>query len=154
MAKKVEVLLMKPLAGRGNAGEFIHVAPSFACNVLIPQGIAKIADKQLHNQRDAHMKKIEKEKAARQAKVKDLFAQLADSGLQFEKQATEADALYDSIDAKTLSVHLSQEHGILLEPKYISLPAKIEALGEYTATLTYEDLAQDVVIRVVREEKK
>jgi ribosomal protein L9 len=149
MVKKIEVLLIEPLAGRGNAGDFITVAPSFAMNVLIPQGIAKVADKQVHNQRDTHMAKIAKAKAERQSKVTAVFSQLASSGIRFEKQATQDNGLYDTIDAKTLSVYLTQQCHITINPKSITME-KIEALWEYKATLTFEDLTQEVTIVVTR----
>lgn len=152
MAKKVEVFLLKPLTGRWNAGEFITVAPSYAVNVLFPGGIAKIADKQLHNQRETHLKRIAKEKAERQAAVKEMIAELKASGVVLEKLATENDRLFDSVDARSLTVHLVSNHSVKLEMKHIHLEEKIDALGEYDFTLVYEDIQEKIPLRIVRKD--
>lgn len=151
MAKKVELFLLKPLAGQGNAGEFVKVAPSYAVNVLIPQGIGKFADKQMHNQRDMYLKRIAKEKAERQAAVKAMIDDLKTAGVTLEKQATETDGLYDSIDAKSLTVHLVSNHDSKLEVKHIHLEKKIDALGEYEFTIMYEDIQEKIPLRVVKK---
>ncbi len=151
MAKKIEVFLLQPLAGRGNAGEFITVAPSYAVNVLIPNGKAKIADKQMHNQRDMYLKRIAKEKAERQAVVKNVLETLKTSGITIEKQATENDGLYDTVDAKSLAVYVVTHHNISLDPKNIHLEHKIETLGSYEFTITYEDLVAKIALHIVRK---
>jgi len=148
--KKVKVLLLKPLLGKGNAGDIIEVKTHFALYVLVPNEIAVIYDAQTQNQKSTQMGRIAKLKEAEQAKVKEMLSTIeTNGGLEFSKQATEEDNLYDSITNRSLLAYVSKEYGVVLQPKNFELQ-KIESLGEYTAQFIYQDISQEIPIKVVR----
>jgi ribosomal protein L9 len=90
MAKKAEVLLLKPLPPKGNAGDVIEVKIHFAQHVLIPKGIAVFNTKQVQNQRSAQMKQIAKNKSDIHASVKNMIDEITKSnGISFAKAVTE-----------------------------------------------------------------
>jgi ribosomal protein L9 len=76
----------------------------------------------------------------------------AANGLTFYKQATDTDSLYDSISEGDIAQHIHVEHKVHLEKKHFSLENKIESLGEYTVAFTYEDIAQQFPVHVIRNE--
>ena len=91
MAKKVKVLLLKPLPPKGNAGDIIDVKAHYASQVLIPQGIAVVYDKQVENQHAAHMKKVAKNKAELQKNILAMMNAVQEAGgITFMKMATDA----------------------------------------------------------------
>ncbi len=148
--KKVKVLLLKPLLGKGNAGDIIEVKTHYALYVLVPNKSAVIYDKQTHNQKSTQMAQIAKHKEAEQAKVKEMLSTIeTNGGLIFSKQATEDNNLYDSITNRTLLAYVSKEYGVTLQPKNFELD-KIESLGEFTASFSYQDITQDIAIKVVK----
>ena len=53
MSKKIKVLLLQNVKNHGNKGDIVEVSPSYAQNVLIRQGKAKIADKHTIQKRKA-----------------------------------------------------------------------------------------------------
>jgi len=139
MSKKAQVLLLKPLQGKGNAGDIIDVKMHYANYVLIPQGIAVYFDKQVKNQHEAHKKSVASYKADMLSKVETLVKELEENGLSYTKAHTETGTLYDSISNKTVLQEFKKEKGIVLANEALVFE-KIEALGEYDATLTYENL--------------
>ncbi len=151
MSKKAKVLLLKPLSGKGNAGEVVEVKSHFANYVLIPQGTAIYYDKQAQNQHKAHAKKVEAFKAEMKKTVQEIATKLEKDGITYTKVATESGSLYDSISARTLSKYALDEFNTILAPEYFTLDPKIESLGEYTADFKYEDVAITFAIIVERE---
>ncbi len=151
MRKKSEVLLLKPLPPRGNAGDVIDVKIHYANMVLIPQGIAIWHDQQAKNQRESQMKKIEKNKAEYLSSVKDMLAAIeANGGLIFDKQATEAGKLYDSISAKDIANKIHMDYKIKLAVDHFE-NEKIEELGEYSSMFTYESITSKIPVKVVKK---
>ena len=150
MAKKAEVLLLKPLPPKGNAGDVIDVKIHYAQHVLIPQGVAVFNTQQVKNQRNAQMKQIAKNKSDILASVKHMVEQVEkDNGITFTKQITETGTLYDSISHKTLAQYVHDTFKIKLSSEHFDLAQKIEAIGDYEASFTYEDISATFPIHVV-----
>ena len=151
MQRKLQVLLLKPLINKGNAGDVVEVKLHFAQQVLIPEGIAVIYDKQAKNQHEAHMKKISAHKAELLSKIKAMLETLEKEWVTFEKQATDNDTLYDTITERTLAQYLMHTYEINLTAQHLTLSEKIEQLGTYTATCEYEKLQVTFPIHVVKK---
>lgn len=151
MQKKVKVLLLKPLINKGNAGEVVEVKLHFAQQVLIPQEVAVIYDKQAQNQHEAHMKKVAAHKAEIISKVKAMLDTLTEQGITFEKQATDNETLYDSITERSLAQYLMHTFAINITSQNIILEEKIEQLGSFTAQFVYENIKGSFPITVVKK---
>lgn len=151
MQKKVKVLLLKPLINKGNAGEVVEVKLHFAQQVLVPQEVAVIYDKQAQNQHEAHMKKVAAHKAELNSKVKAMLETLTQDGVTFEKQATDNEALYDSITERSLAQYLMHTYNVNITAQNIILEEKIEQLGTFTAQFVYETIKGSFTINVVKK---
>jgi ribosomal protein L9 len=151
MQKKVKVLLLKPLINKGNAGDVVEVKLHFAQQVLVPQEVAVIYDKQAKNQHEAHMKKVFAHKAELLSGVKAMLEILANEGITFEKQATDNDSLYDSITERSLAQYLMHTYNINITAQNLALEEKIEQLGTYTAQFVYESVKGSFAITVVKK---
>jgi len=152
MAKKAEVLLLKPLPPKGNAGDVIEVKIHFAQHVLIPQGIAVFNTKQVQNQRSAQIKQIAKNKSDIHASVKNMIDEVTKSnGITFTKAVTETWGLYDSISSKTIASYIEDTYNIRLWASNFDMEEKIETLGEFEIAFTYEDLSSTFQLHVVAE---
>jgi len=151
MRKKSEVLLLKPLPPRGNAGDVIDVKIHYANMVLIPQGIAIWHDQQAKNQRESQMKKIEKNKAEYLTTIKDMLTAIeANGGLIFEKQATEAGKLYDSISTKDIANKIHIDYKIKIAVDHFESD-KIEELGEFSTNFNYETISSKIPVKVIKK---
>lgn len=151
MWKKAKVLLLKPLPGKGNAGEVVDVKVHFANQVLVPQGVAIYFDKQTENQRDAQLKKIEKNKADIRNRVEEIITKLSQDGITLEKAATEADKLYESISAKTLVNYMMTEFQLPLTATNFGMEEKIEMVGQYQIPFVYESISAVIPLTVIKK---
>lgn len=140
MWKKAEVLLLKPLQGKWNAGDIIDVKMHYANYVLIPQGIAIYFDKQAKNQRAAHEKKVLAYKITMKKSVQEMADTLIAEWITFEKQATDANTLYDSVSNKSLSQYVLANFWLTISPESFNLTNKIEELWEFDCMLTFESI--------------
>lgn len=119
--------------------------------VLIPDGTAVWHDKQAKNQRAAQMKKIEKNKSELLQSVQTMLHAIEQAGgVIFEKSATDANKLYDSISAKDVANKLHMDYKIKLGSEHFQME-KIEELGEFTSTFSYESLTTNLPIKVVKK---
>lgn len=151
MGKKAQVLLLKPLSGRGNAGDIVDLSIHYVNQIIAPQGIGMFFDKQAKNQHSAQLKKIAKAKEEHLIGIKTAIEQLvANGGFMFSKQATESEKLYDSIDEKTLVHYIEHNHHTHVDKKSFHLAEKIEALGTYTVTFKFETIEQELPIVVTK----
>ncbi len=141
---------MKSLPGKGQPWDVIEVKTHYALHVLVPQWIAIIYDKQAQNQQASSLKRIEKTKQEEQAAVLSMIEKIEkNGGILFEKQATEENKLYDSITSRSLVTYVTKEYWVSLQPSNFSLE-KIEELGEFTATFSYQDIKKDLAINVTK----
>lgn len=149
MAKKAEVLLLKPLQWKGNAGEIVEVKTHYANYVLIPQGIAVYNTKQIQNQRAALNKKVNEFKLTMKKSVEEMIATVKEAGIIFERAANDAWNMYDSISTRTLTTYASEQFGLTLNTENFSIEEwKIDQIGEYEVWFTYEDINTTLPVHV------
>lgn len=151
MPKSEKVLLLKPLQGQGNAWDIISVKSHFANHVLIPKGVAVYYDKQTKNQHEAHQKRIDKFNKQFKKSMHEIAEKLKKDWVTFVKNATEEGGLYDSISSKTLAYHIKETENLTVPAEYFILDPKIEALGEFTALLQFDDI--DIEFPIIVERK-
>lgn len=151
MAKKAEVLLLKPLQWKGNAGDIVEVKIHYANYVLVPQGIAVYNTKQIQNQRSAYNKKVNAFKITMKKSVEEMIQQLKDTGFKFTKAANDAGSMYDSISSRSFMKYASQKFGLTLNTEnFVLEEGKIDQIGEYTVQFNYEDIATDLPVHVTK----
>jgi len=142
---KIQVKLLKHIAGTGSAGDIISVAPAFFANKLQKSGSAvKITDEE-----------VEKDKALKAGQDKDaqdlanvLKEKFENITLELPKKAGPDGKLFGGISYKTIFGELKKEFPKgALDAKYIKItdmkdedgsPLKhdIKAVGDYTATIS------------------
>jgi ribosomal protein L9 len=151
MAKKAEVLLLKPLQGKGNAGDIVEVKTHYANYVLIPKGIAVYNTKQIKNQRAAFNKKVNAFKVTMKKSVEEMITALKESGFTFSRAANDAGSMYDSISTRTFTQYASENFGLTLNTENFTITeGKIDQLGEYEVEFTYEDINVMLPVKVIR----
>lgn len=129
----------------------IDVKVHFANQVLVPQGVGVYYDKQVENQRESQMKKIENNKAQVRAHVQEIITSLQQDGITLEKQATEANKLYDSISAKTLVTYMLTHFQLSLGTENFTMEDKIEEIGEYNIPFVFESITATIPLHVIKK---
>ena len=148
----VEVMLMADVKKLGKAGAIVKVAPGYARNMLLPQGLAapvtEAAKRRLAKLEEARAKARAEARKAAQAEADKL------AGLTVTVNARTVDGvkLYGSVSAADLLAAIEADRGVKLERSQLDLPDHLREVGEYKATLDLgEGVKAPFTVKIVEE---
>lgn len=149
----MKVLLKQDVEKLGRKGDIVNVAPGYGRNYLIPRRLAVEVtpenEKLIAMERQAILKKVEKEKLSAQ----ELIQKLNQVRLVFRRKAGEKDVIFGSVSAGDIKEELDRL-GFSIEKKKILLEEPIRRLGNYTIPLkVYQEEKAEIHLEVVREEE-
>ena len=139
----IEVMLMDDVAKLGKAGDIVKVAPGYARNALIPQGLAAFATEAAKRR----LAKLEAERAAKRAALKAAAETLASklSGLKVTVNAKTVDGtkLYGSVSATDILAAVQADRGVELTRSQLIMPDSLKEVGTFDAKI---DLGYGVAV--------
>ena len=139
----------------GEKYEIVRVKPIFARNVLFPNKIAILADKEAKNNYAQKMEaaKISREKKA--ASLEDLFSKItADGGIEITRKANKDNTLYAKVDENDIVEKIKEVYWIEVESHLFKLKKKLNEVGTYPVAFAYNDLKREVIVKIVAEVDK
>lgn len=148
----MKIILLKNIEKLGEKYELKEVAAGFARNYLIPQGLAKVADKKTLEW--AKIKAEEKiEKSEEELKEFEKLASQID-GLEVETKVKVGDKgqLFEKITPQKISKIL-KEMNYNVSKSQIEIPKPIEELGEFPVKIKFEHNLEVEIKVIVAEEK-
>ena len=133
---QTEVMLMADVKFLGKAGEIVKVAPGYARNKLLPQGLAAPVTEASRRR----LKKLEEqraaERAARKAEAEKVAEKLAGLSVSVSAQVKEdGKSLYGSVKTADLVAPIEADRGVKLERSQIELPDHLREVGQYDAKI-------------------
>jgi large subunit ribosomal protein L9 len=131
MAKRVQVVLNRDVSKLGKHGDLVEVAPGYARNYLLPQGIAVPASpgvlRQVEQRRELERKqKLEERQQAESRKV----ALETIGRFVIRKQAGEENAIFGAVTERDVVAAIKEATNQDIERYGITLP-EIKTLGFY-----------------------
>ena len=133
MPKRISVVLNQSVSKLGENGDLVEVAPGFARNYLIPQGLASIATKGIVKQVEARREKERQQKLAeKQAAENKKVAFKTIGQLTIRKQVGEEKAIFGTVTTQEIADVIKQQAGIEVDRRGIEVP-DISTLGNYQA---------------------
>jgi large subunit ribosomal protein L9 len=147
----MKVLLLEDVYKLGRAGDVKRVAPGYARNYLMPQGLAVLATPGAIKQAG----KIKKQGEIKRAKVNQelggVAEQLVGKRYTFAAKASETRRLYGSINTQMIAEAVSEDIGVAIQPKQIeSQPLRM--IGRHTVAIRLTvDLIPEIEVIVHRE---
>jgi len=150
--RTIEVIMLQNDKNLGEKYEIVRVKPIFARNVLFPNKIAILADKEAKNNYAQKMEaaKISREKKA--ASLEDLFSKIAaDNGIEITRKANKDNTLYAKVDENDIVARINEIYGIEVEPHLFKLKKKLNEVGTYPVVFTYNELKREVVVKIIAE---
>ena len=149
MAKRVQLVLNRDVSKLGRMGDLVEVAPGYARNYLIPQGLAVRTTpgilkqverrRELERQRLLELKQVAETQKAAIEKV---------GRFTIEKQAGEAEAIFGTVTAREVADAIQAVTGQEIDRREISLP-DINKLGTYKVEIKlHPEVAVVVEIQV------
>jgi large subunit ribosomal protein L9 len=153
MAKRVQLVLNQDVMKLGHMGDLVEVAPGYARNFLMPQGLAFKATpgvlKQFERRRAEEVKRLAELK--KQAEVqKEALLKLGT--LTIQQKAGEGDTLFGSVTAADVAEAIQTASKMEIDRKTLSVP-EIRKLGTYTVDVKlHSEVSATVTVEVVAEE--
>lgn len=147
----MKVLLLDDVYKLGRAGDVKKVAPGYARNYLMPQGLAILATPGAVKQAGRITKQGEIKRAIVNQELGGVAEQLAGKRFTFAAKASETRRLYGSINTQMIAEVVSQDIGVTVEAKQIeSQPLRMIGTHKVAVRLTV-DLIPEIEIIVHRE---
>ena len=140
----VEVMLMADIKKLGKAGAIVKVAPGYARNMLLPQGLAAPVTEASKRRLAKLEAKRAEEKAARKAAAEALATKLTGLSVTVSAQVKDdGKSLYGSVKAADLLSAIEADRGVKLERGQLDLPDHLREVGAYDAKI---DLGEGVFV--------
>lgn len=148
----MQVLLLKDVAGIGQAGQVKKVSDGYARNYLIPRGLATPATPGAVKQAEVVRAAAVHREAQTLAEAQELARQLSETKLVFRAKAGAGDRLFGSITSGDIAQALARDKHITVDKRKIELDAPIKELGEkQVAIKLHPHVTAHVTIAVERE---
>lgn len=147
----MKVLLLEDVYKLGRAGDVKKVAPGYARNYLMPQGLAVLATPGAVKQAGRITKQGEIKRAKVNQELGGVAEQLAGKRFTFAAKASETRRLYGSINTQMIAEAVSEDIGVTVEAKQIeSQPLRMIGKHNVSVRLTV-DLIPVIEVIVHRE---
>ena len=147
----MKVLLLEDVYKLGRAGDVKKVAPGYARNYLMPQGLVVLATPGAVKQAGRIRKHGEVQRAKVNKELGGVAEQLEGKLFLFAAKASETRRLYGSINTQMIAEKVSEEIGVTVEAKQIeSQPLRMIGKHDVSVRLTV-DLIPKIEIIVHRE---
>ena len=141
---QTEVMLMADVKFLGKAGEIVNVAPGYARNMLLPQGLAAPVTEASRRRLAKLEAQRAAERAARKAEAEQLATKLTGLSVTVSAQVKEdGTSLYGSVKASDLLAAIEADRGIKIERSQLNLPDQLKEVGQYDAKI---DLGEGVSV--------
>ncbi len=150
MAKRIQLVLNKDVSKLGKSGDLVEVAPGYARNYLIPQGMGQ-------NVTPGLLKQVERRKEKERQRLAELKevsitqkAALEKAGrLTIAKQIGENDAIFGTVTNQDVADVIKQVTGQDIDRRGITVP-DVHKIGDYKAEIKlHPEVTATVMIQVV-----
>ena len=148
----MKVILAENIPSLGEIGEIVNVAPGYARNFLLPQGMALVATG--NNVRELDHKK--RMMAQKREKVRQQMLSLAEklnqATIVMRRKVSEEDKLYGSVSSTDIAGAL-KDQGFDLPRKSVQMEQAVRQLGEYTVSVRVDSQITAQVKLIVEKEE-
>lgn len=147
---QISLILLDDVEKLGLAGDEVHVAPGYARNYLIPQGLAAKATPGTLRLIESRKAMIAERRAKELADAKALAEKLASVEISIAMQATEDDQLFGSVTARMIADELAGQ-GYAIEHTRVKVEPAIKSLGGFDVEVKlHTEVSATVKVWVVR----
>ncbi len=148
----MKVIFLQDVKGSGKKGDVKEVADGYARNFLIGKGLAveataknmsDLAGKKSSEQHKADVAKQEAEAAAAKIKGKKVVCR---------SKAGQGGKLFGSVTAGNVADLISEQLGVKVDKKKVSLDTEIKSFGTYTAEVKFlAGISEKITVEVTEE---
>ena len=148
----MQVILLKDIDKLGDRFEVVGVKNGYGRNYLIPQGLARVANKANVAAIDDIKRQEEEQEAAHRAEFEAIATQLASQTIKIGAKAGQSGKIFGSVTTVQIIAALKDQIGMEIERRKVTIPEEIKELGTYTAHVQLSrEVAGTVTFEVVAE---
>lgn len=150
MAKRIQLVLNQNVSKLGRIGDLVEVAPGYARNFLVPQGLAVRATPGILRQAERRREQVQQQLLEQKQIAETQKAALQGVGsLAIAKQVGEGDAIFGSVTDREVAAAILETSGQEVDRRNIVVP-DIRHIGSYTVELKlHPDITVEIQIQVV-----
>ena len=153
--RTIEVIMLQNDKHLGEKYEIVRVKPIFARNVLFPNKIAILADKEAKNNYAQKMEAARVSREKKAASLEDLFSKItADEGIEITRKANKDNTLYAKVDENDIAEKIKEVYGIEVESHLFKLKKKLNEVGTYSVAFAYNNLKREITVKILGEVDK
>lgn len=106
-----------------------------------------------YNDLKGKIEKHQKQTAAYVSTVEQMIAKLQenDAGVVIARKANDQQHLYGSVHEQDVVDALNKTYNISIDADHLTLPHKLDMLGQYHVVFDYKGLKKDILIDIVKE---
>lgn len=148
----MKVILTENIMPLGQIGQIVNVAPGYARNYLLPQGLALEATGKNVGELEHRKRILARKREQVRQEMLSLAEKLNQVQIVFKRKVVEEDKLYGSVSAADILSALD-ERGFELARKSVQLDQPIKALGEFAVPVRVDaQIVAEVKLVIEKEE--
>jgi large subunit ribosomal protein L9 len=145
----MKVILTQDVKNLGNEGDVKDVSDGYGRNYLIPKGLVVEATKGNLKEIEDQTKRLQKQKDREKTQAQALYDRLNGKGITVTARSGGGDKLFGAVTAKEVADALNKQFKVKLDKKKVDLGEPIKHLGEYPVKIKIYPLIQaEITIRV------
>jgi len=144
----MQVILLKDIDKLGDRFEVVSVKNGYGRNYLIPQGLARVANKTNVASIEDTKRVEEEQEAARRAEFEAIATQLARQTIKIGAKAGQSGKIFGSVTNVQIIAAIKEQLDLEIERRKVTIPEEIKELGTYKA---HVQLSREVVGEVTFE---
>jgi large subunit ribosomal protein L9 len=151
MASKL--LLIEDVEDLGRSGDVVSVKPGYARNLLLPRGLAVVADRNTLRMQARLKEEREKKAAIDRAEAEQSAEQISSVVLSAVVKVDQDGHMYGSVTAHDIADLLQEQASIALEKRFIALKHPIKAIGVHKVNVKLkEGVVASLTLKVISED--
>lgn len=148
----MKVILTENIMPLGQIGQVVNVAPGYARNYLLPQGLALEATGKNVGELEHKKRVLARKREQVRQEMLSLAEKLNQVQVVFKRKVVEEDKLYGSVSAADI-LSVLDERGFELSRKSVQLDQPIKALGEFAIPVRVDAQIMAQVKLVIEKEE-
>ena len=145
----MKVILTQDVKNLGKEGDVKDVSDGYARNYLIPRGLVMEATKANLKEKEDQASRLQKQKDREKTQAQALYDRLNGKSITITARSGGGDKLFGAVTSKEIADALNQQFKVKLDKKKVDLGEPIKHLGEYPVKIKiYPQIQAEITVRV------
>ena len=145
----MKVILTQDVKNLGKEGDVKDVSDGYARNYLIPRGLVMEATKANLKEKEDQASRLQKQKDREKTQAQALYDRLNGKSITITARSGGGDKLFGAVTSKEIADALNKQFKVKLDKKKVDLGEPIKHLGEYPVKIKiYPQIQAEITVRV------